>query len=245
MQHGFGSGSAWGIDSGANPTPGKLAILQDVGFDFAYSNKPLHGSYQLPVTVARGTGKISGKAKYGCVSGRAMNALFFGQTKSSGQVSVAEDEAGTVPGSSTYTVTVSNSATFVEDLGVRYSLTGLPFVRVASGPTVGQYSVSAGVYTFAVADASVAVKIDYEYTISGTGEKIAIANTLMGVAPTFKNVFTQAYNSKRQTIVLNACVAGKLGVASKLEDFMMPEMDWDAMADSGNNIGTWSLGEAS
>jgi hypothetical protein len=43
--------------------------------------------------------------------------------------------------------------------------------------------------------------------------------------------------------VLNANVASKVGVASKLEDFVMPEFDADIVADSGNNIGTWSLGE--
>ena len=34
-----------------------------------------------------------------------------------------------------------------------------PLLRVASGPTVGQYSEAAGVYTFAVADASAPVAV--------------------------------------------------------------------------------------
>jgi hypothetical protein len=50
------------------------------------------------------------------------------------------------------------------------------------------------------------------------------------------------FNSLRQTLVLNANVASKVSIASKLEDFVMPEFDADITADSGNNIGTWSLG---
>jgi hypothetical protein len=245
MQFAFGSGSMWGVDSGANPTPGKFGILQDVSVDFPFSNKPLFGSYQSPVAIGRGTAKPAWKAKFAQLSGRVFNSLFFGQTKASGQVSVAEDELGTIAAGA---VTVANGANFVDDLGVRYSATGLPLVRVAAAPAVGQYVAGAagvGSYAFNVAENGVVLKFDYTYTIAGSGEKITIANQLLGSAPTFKAVFTQLFNAKRQTLVLNANVANKIGVASKLEDFVMPEFDADITADSGNNIGTWSLGEAS
>lgn len=244
MQFAFGSGSMWGVDSGANPTPGKFGILQDVGIDFGFSNKLLHGSYQFPVAAARGTAKVSWKAKMAQLSGRVFNSLFFNQSKATGQVSVAEDELGTI---SAGAVTVANGANFVDDLGVRYSATGLPLTRVASAPATGQYSVNTGTgaYAFNVAENGTVLKFDYTFNIAGTGEKITIVNPLLGVAPTFKSVFTQAFNSLRQTLVFNACLSNKLGTASKLEDFNMPEFDADIFADAGNNIGTWSLGEKS
>jgi hypothetical protein len=244
MQFGFGSGSAWGIDSGANPTPGRYDILQEGSVDFSFSNKPMTGEYQLPVTVGRGSGKISGKMKWGRLQGRAINSIFFGGTKAGGQVSVSKDEAGAIP-STPYQVTVANSGTWVDDLGVRDATTLVPYVRVASAPATGQYSVAAGVYTFAAADTTKNVLISYTYTIAGSGEKITIANQLIGAAPNFKNVLTQVYNSQRQTIVLNACVASKLSGGTKTEDFFAPEMDYDAMADASNNIGTWSFAETS
>jgi hypothetical protein len=240
MQFAFGSGSLWGVDSGANPTPGKFAILQEVGLDWAYSNKPLYGSYQLPVAVGRGTAKISWKAKLANLSGRVYNALFFGATKTSGSTLVAEGESGTI---TTGAVTVANSANFVTDLGVTYSATGLPLVRVASAPATGQYTVSAGVYSFNTGENGTIVKIDYTYTASATGEKIAIANTLLGAAPTFQAVLTQLFNGKRQTLVLNANTSSKLGNATKLDDFTMPEFEADVFADAGNNVATWSLGD--
>jgi len=243
-QYGFGSGSFWGVDSGANPTPGRFGELQDVGVDFSFNLKELYGQKSFPATVARGVGKIACKGKLARFQGRILNSLFFNNSKTAGQTSVASDEAGTIP-TTPFAVTVSNSATWVSDLGVRISSTGLPMVRVASAPTAGQYSVSAGVYTFAAADTGIAVKIDYTYTIAATGETISIANNATGLAPNFKGVFTQSYNSLRQTLVLNACVSSKLSIASKLEDFNMKDFDFAGMADSAENIGTWSLGEAS
>jgi hypothetical protein len=242
MQNAFGSGSLWGIDSGANPTPPRFGALQDCSVDFSYNSKELHGEYQLPLTVARGTGKIGCKAKFAQLAGRVLNALFFNGTKAAGQTSVADGEAGTV---ATAAITVANSATFVENLGVRYSATGLPLVRVAATPAVGQYSVSAGVYAFNATENGVAMKLDYTYSIASVGEKITISNQLLGQAPTFKAVFTQSYGNLRQTLTLNANVSNKLGFGSKLEDFVMPEMDFSSFADAGNNIGTWSLAEAS
>lgn len=242
MQHAFGSGSLWGIDSGANPTPPRFGALQDCGVDFAFSSKELHGSYQFPLTVARGTGKISCKAKFAQLSGRVINSLFFNGTKAAGQTSVAQDELGTV---ATAAITVANSANFVEDLGVRYSATGLPLVRVAATPSAGQYSVAAGVYAFNASENGTVMKIDYTHAVAGSGEKITIANQLLGQAPNFKSVFTQVYANLRHTLTLNANVSSKLGIGTKLEDFLMPEMDFSSFADAAGNIGTWSLGEAS
>lgn len=246
MQFGFGSGSAWGIDSGANPTPGRFDILQESSVDFSFSNKQMTGEYQMPVTVGRGSGKITGKAKWGRLQGRALNSIFFGATKAAGQVSVSKDETGTIPGTP-YQITVANGATFDTDLGVLRASTLIPMVRVASAPATGQYSVNTttGLYTFAAADTTLAVLISYSYAIAGSGEKISLANQLVGAAPNFKQVLTQSYNSQRQTLVLNACVASKLSGGTKTEDFFTPELDFDAMADAANNIGTWSLAEAS
>jgi len=247
MQFGFGSGSAWGIESGANPTPGRYDILQEASVDFSFSNKPLIGEYGFPVAVGRGAGKIGGKMKWGRLQARTLNSIFFGGSKAGGQVSVAKDEAGSVPGSSTYTITVANAATYGTDLGVRYAATSIPLTRVSSVAAAGQYSVNTttGVYTFHSGDASAAVQLSYTYAIAGSGETISLANQLIGAAPTFKNVLTQQYSSQRQTIVLNACVASKLSGGTKTEDFFHPEMDYDAMADAANSVGTWSLAEVS
>ncbi|MGH6974245.1 MAG: hypothetical protein ACRED6_06425 [Stellaceae bacterium] len=84
----------------------------------------------------------------------------------SGQLATSYGEAGTVPASSPYTVSAANAATFADDYGVVYAATGLPLAKVAAGPAAGQYSESAGIYTFASADAGKAVLLSYTYGAS-------------------------------------------------------------------------------
>lgn len=72
-------------------------------------------------------------------------------------------ETSTIP-ATPFQITVSKASAFAIDEGVIKS-DGTVFVKVASGPTAGQYAVSAaGVYTFAAADAAASVSIRYAYT---------------------------------------------------------------------------------
>ena len=242
----FGAGTLWGVNSAANSTPVKFGTLQEVSVEIQATNKELFGQYQFPVAVGRGTSKIQGKAKFGQIQGSLFSSLYFGTTPSTGQTTTANGEAGTIPSpSGPYTITVANSANFLTDLGVINAATGLPLTKVASGPTTGQYSVSAGVYTFAAADAGKAVLISYTYSVSATGQTIAITNALMGTAPTFKLVAEQNWNGGKAVLTLNSCISNKLSLPSKLEDFMVPEFDFSAFADASNNVGSISLNDAS
>ena len=234
----FGSGVLVGTPSGGAPV--QFGTLQECSVDFAFTTKALMGQYQFPVAVARGAGKITGNAKFANIDGTLFNEIFFGQTGSTGQKFWSYNEAGTVPASSPYTVTVTNSAHFDEDLGVQYYASGLRLLQVASGPTVGQYSVSAGVYTFAAADEGKAVLISYSYTSTASGLNTVIANKLMGIAPTFQIDF---YNTNpnvagaQWSLRLYACMSSKLTLASKLEDFTIPEMGFEAFCNAANNLG--------
>lgn len=239
----FGAGAVWGINTAANSTPARFGVLQDVSIDFSASTKTLFGQYNLPFSVARGAISTKGKMVMGQINSRIINELFFGGSASAGQVLAIDNEAGSVPGSSTYTITVANSANWATDLGVSYASSGLPLTRVASGPTVGQYSVAAGVYTFAAADASTAMKLSYTYTSTTPGQTIAIAQQAMGTANTFKTVASFPFNGQKATFTLNACISNKLAFASKLEDYMKPEFDFEAFADSAGNLGTIAVAE--
>ena len=242
----FGSGVLWGTRSDvANATPVNFGLVQEVTIEETATIKELVGQFQHPVAIARGSVKTTGKAKVAKISGLAMASLYHGMPLTTGQVATAFGEAGTVPATSTYTVTAANSATWVDDAGVIYAATGLPLTKVASGPTVGQYSVSAGVYTFAAADASAAVLLNYTYTVSVAGQKFTVANQLLGYTPTFKLKFYTTFQGNPVSVQYNNCTANKLSFVTKLEDFVMPEFDFSCFADAGQNICTWSFGEAS
>jgi hypothetical protein len=245
MQFAFNSGSAYTIDGDAVPTPNQIGILQSASVDLKATNKKLYGQNVLPVATGRSQIDVSGKLKFAQYRSRVVKD-FFGSTQAAGQINLSIDESGTIPSSSVYTVTVAHSAAFGTDLGVVYAATGIPFVAVASGPTIGQYSYAAGVYTFAAADEGVAVKISYTYTVPSTGETISIANTSAGAANTFKTVVSASYNGLQANLTLNACVSSSLKLLdTKIGDFSMPELDFDALVDSAGNLGTFSLAEAS
>lgn len=238
----FGSGTLWGTPAGTNQTPLKFGVLQEASIDISATNKELFGSSQFPVAVGRGTAKISGKAKFAQIQGSIMANLFFGLTPTSGQTTTANGESGTIP-TTPYQITVANSATWVADLGVIYTATGLPLTRVASAPATGQYSVVAGVYTFAAADTTLAVNISYKYTISSSGQLLTITNPLIGTSPQFSLVLEQLYGTGKSVLTLNACMANKLAIQSKIEDFTIPEFDFSAFADSSNTVGTWNFSD--
>ena len=234
----FGSGTAIVMPSGSNPTPLNIGLLQELTIDVTQSNKTLYGQYKDPVAVGGGTRKWTGKAKVARFSMKVLNALYFGTTINAGQTAEQFGEGHSVPAVSTYTVTVTNSATWTTDLGVVYSATGLPLTRVSSGPTVGQYSVAAGVYTFAAADASAAVLISYVYTIPTVGQNFSVPPTLIGATLTFSINATMIDPTTNNVLSLlfPNCVANKFSMGTKLEDFVMPEFDFDIFANAAGQI---------
>lgn len=251
MQYGFGSGVMWGVpltDAAgtaiAQPSPVVLGALQEVALEFNFDTKMLHGPNQFPLDVARGKGKASGKAKFAQLNGFVVNSLFFGQTLSSGLVGMYPDTVGALIPTTPFTITVTppNSGTYVGDLGVINS-NGLPMTRVASAPATGQYSQAAAVYTFAAADTGQRVFINYRYSVSGAaaGQQMSVNNQIMGNMPSFRMEFVQVYKGKLATFILPKCVSTKLSFATKLDDYTIPDFDFEAFDDGTGNIATVSF----
>lgn len=243
MQFFFGSGALHAVNATTNSTPQKFAAIQEVSVDFAFSVKELYGKFQMPLAVARGNGKIECKAKMANLNAKLFNELFFGDTIATGKTIVIENEAGSIPGSSTYTVTVTNSAHFVEDLGVIFTATGNKGTKVATPSAAGEYSVASGVYTFNSADAGLAVQIDYSYTSTASGKSITINNQLSGTTPVFSATLSGTFDGKTVTLRFNKCTSSKLAFGTKQEDFNNTELDFSVMADANGVVGTLSLDE--
>lgn len=245
MLRAFGPGIAYVTRTDiANGTPINIGKAQSFSLEFKGNIKELYGQEQLPLDAARGTVKVSGKMTAALLSGAAWNAAFFGQSFQAGGFKWNVGEAASVPGTSPYTVTVANSADFDADLGVIYAATSLPFTKVASNPAQGEYSVAAGVYTFAAADEGVQVKITYTSTVM-TGQKLIITNQLLGTAPTFQLDYYTSRNSSPFVLRMNECQADSLSLASKLEDFIMPEFAFECFVDASDTLGTLVFPEVS
>ena len=254
MQLAFGAGALWGNRTDVTASgigPDQFGILQEVQIDWDWTTRELWGQYQFPVDIARGQGKIIGKAKFARIFGAIYGDLFFGLTPANGRLTVAENEAAVVPGTSPFTVTAANAASFADDLGVLYAAganAGNRFTRVTTPSSAGQYSVNmaSGIYTFAAADAGAALVVSYLFN-SSSGKKLALTNQLMGFTPTFKATF---YTSKTTqgvpaglALVLNACTASKLSLPTKTDDYEIQEFDFSAFADPTGAIGTLSVSE--
>ena len=244
-QYAFGSGTLIGkrTDVTGQP-PCLLGTLQDVSLDFDRKIETLLGQYNMAVAAGGGEFKITGKAKFARLQSTQINNLFLGQTlTANSMLEMTTGESDTVASAA---VTVANSATFVEDYGVFYAASGVQLTPVASSPAQGQYSVSSGVFTFNSADNGAGVLIYYSYTVS-SGNKISIANQLTGPLPMFevslKETFSYYGTSKDLLVKLNACVSSKLSLPFSNQKFSVAEFDFQAIADSSNNIGTISLSE--
>jgi hypothetical protein len=243
----FGSGVLIGTRTDiVNATPVNFGLVQEVTIDETASVKELYGQYQHPIAIARGTMKTTGKAKVARISGLAFANLFYGVTPSTGQLATSFAEAAIVPASTPYNVTAANGTTFVDDAGLVYAATGLPLVKVAAAPTIGQYTIAAGgIYGFATADAGKAILLTYTYQIAASGQKFAVTNQLTGTTPTFQAQFYTTFQGQAVSLKLNNCTSSKLSLNTKLEDFVVPEFDFSCFADATGTVMTWSFAEAS
>lgn len=240
----FGAGRFFGINNVTSPTPMRAYVPQDQSIDFKLSTKTLSGENRLPVAVAAGDMSVTGKVTLGANNARMFADLMFAIGSSSGTVTEQDFEAGSIPGSVAYTITVANSSTWTTDLGVVLAADGTVFTRVASAPAAGQYSVAAGVYTFAAADANKNVKISYLYTIPSVGEKMTITNSLQGPAGAFTGVMVFPYGADQDVLTLNNCIASDAGISTKQGDYAKPSFGFMASTDASDTLGTFAFSQA-
>jgi hypothetical protein len=244
----FGSGVLMGTQLNvANPTPINFGLVQKVSVDTSVNVKELYGQFAFPVAVGSGTRKVSCKASLARFSGQALGRLFYNQVPTAGSTVAAFAEVHSVPGTTPFTITVTNAARFVADQGVTYAATGNPLITVASSPAQGQYSVSSsGVYTFSTADQNAAVLISYTYTSSSQGESLAIANPLVGPTSTFSALLfaTDPTTNAQFSVTLNQCVASKFSFATNIEDFSKPDFEFQAFANAAGQVMTFNFGDA-
>ena len=233
-QYNFGLGGLYLLDSESPTQATQVGVLKDVTLDISFDTKELRGSYTFPVDIAKAAGKIEGKAKFAQISGRLINEIIQGTLTAGATVIGSNNEAGTIPATSPYTITVANITGWT-DLGV-YNVTDSKFMtRVASGPTTGQYSATAGVYTFAAADASDKVQISYSYT-SATGNTVTLTNQLMGSGTTYVVQLYNTYKTKNVGVKLYAVTLGKYSFAMKNEDFTEEDLELLGFADANNDV---------
>lgn len=146
------------VDMGVGVTTAYSQSVNDFG---SSGSVTLSGTYQVPMTVGAGVGQYTVNALTGQYTLHAADAGKNVQiTYSYNLLTILNTENASVPGTP-FQILVQDSADFLQDLGVTYYPSGTALVKVGSSPTVGQYTVSAGLYTFAAADSGQGVQIQY------------------------------------------------------------------------------------
>lgn len=252
MQLIFGIGALWGQRTDVPGVgPDQFAILQDNSIEFQFEVKELYSQLGYPVDIARGKGKITGKAKVARVFAALYADIFFGAAVTTGEDNISENENHTLTAGTgaITTLAVTNATSFVADLGVYYNATGQGrFEYVTGAPSAnGQYTTGTnGEYTFFSGDVGASVAISYVYTDS-SGKTITITNNYMGYTPTFMGTFYQQRgtqgSSGQLTLRLNECVSSHLTIPSKIDDYSIQDMDFQAFSNGSNVVGTISTTE--
>lgn len=226
----------------AAPTPVILGSMQDISVDISVEIKTLYGAGRYPIAVGQGKGKIEIKGKNAEIDGGVYGSLFFGKQATAGIKAAELDFPMTIPTGTPWEVTVAppGGGTFVADLGVFRTDTGMQMTRVADAatPATGQYKVSsAGKYTFAAADASKPAALSYEYSATTGGQIWTMTNDIMGYTPSFSLLLQNGYDGKKLVMKLNRCVSGKLGLPYKADDFAVGDFEAQAFANAAGIVG--------
>lgn len=231
-------------------SPVQFGIVQGVTIDDEAEMKELYGANQYPVDIGRGKSKVTIKCKQAQFSAQLFNTIYYGQTLTAGYNAVQADAVGTgftAGGAATGviitpTAPLGGTSLFVADLGVQDG-NGVPFTRVASSPTSGQYAITGqatgATYVFSNLDAGTTVFINYQYsnaTNPAGGDNLIVYNIPMGQVPVFQ---AQFYNSRSGQSIwrkFRRCVATKLSMDFKNDDFVIPDFEMGCFADENNIV---------
>lgn len=179
-----------------NPTPVRPFTIQDVKISLGKGKiESLRGQYQYPDDTATGDKDGTFEFQMGRIDFNFLNQTFNADTTTTGGTSVVSSPITAIPATPFHiTPTIPGSGTWTADLGV-YNANGYnQFTRVASGPTAGQYSVSAGVYTFSSADnvSGISVVIAFSFNVT-TGSTYQVNNQTQGWGPVCEMFIQETY----------------------------------------------------
>jgi hypothetical protein len=239
----LGTGRAFAIPVGGNlatnPTPQEFQAIQDISLELNKTIKSASGQYIFPIDSGVVEGKATGKITFLQSEIQLFNQLMNADNMSVGGVQLAS-QTSVIPASTPFTVTVTNSANFARPFTVVYAGAGVggapvPLTLVASAPTVGQYSVSAGVYTFAAADEGKSVIINYLWTNATAGNTAQMNNQLVGYGPICELYVFPNYQGQNAWH-LPAVRFGKQSKPLKRADYMVVEVDYEAFGNSAGLV---------
>lgn len=230
----YGIGSVTAIPSGTNPTPVDIAVVRNVSVEFKATTKPLMGNKLFAIDSATSNVSITGKIGSADFYAAMVGLVVPNTTTTASSVGVPRKKMAThsavIPGTP-FTVTVTNSATWVTDLGVVNLTTGKTMTRKATVTAANEYSVAAGVYTFFSAEGTVAIR--YLYTDATTGYVLTANNTEVGASAGYSLFLADpAGGTKENVIEFPSVRFSNFSLSAKSDDWSESGLDFEVFADS-------------
>lgn len=220
--------------SKTNPTPRKVAVIQDVSIEIKRDLKELYGEERYAVDVASGNESIGGKYKSGEFDPSWLSENFLGANRTTGTLELVRREPGTV---TTGAVTVAGAADFSEDYGV-VDADGEPLTRVAATPAVGQYAVDegTGIYTFNSGANGSTLYFNYLKEVED-GETYTVNNSLAGDSVYCSLfLFKTSRTGKQFGLRLANATFESASFGFKLNEHTMPEGSFKGFANSAGKV---------
>lgn len=240
----FGIGGMYGRPVGGNlgtPSgPQKFGTIQDVNVDMTQKLVKLMGQNKGPDDIAPGDMDVKGKGGFARIEINTYNALYFADAVTTGIKQVTVGEAVTISGT-TYQVT--NHATFLNDLGLYNTATGLQLNQVTAGTEISgkSYSVNetTGTYTFGSGDTTTTYAVDYAWTNASVGSNLLVKNHIQGYGPTFELYLLQPYQNAGNGLHLFQCRASKMSAPMKRDGYLISDFEFEAFPLPNGNWFEW------
>ena len=239
----FGSGVLIGTPAGGSPI--NFGLAQEVSLNIATTTKALYGQYNFPVAIGSGTKKMTGKAKMARISGQALGSLFFGLAPSPGVHPNPVRRGGDRSSSSPYTY---STITTRPSSPIRASLTQARAAAEGRGLEPNDrtiYRVGRRLYVFGRRRRRGCADVLHLHSRRERREH----GGLLAADRTLDHVLGQSFRlrpgtGKQFSLLLYNCVAEKLSFGTKVEDFLIPELDFQCFANAAGQVCQFNFGDA-
>lgn len=231
----FGLGSVTAVDASGNVTD--VTVVRNISIEFKSTEEALTGNQLAPLDSATVSLEITGKVESADSPAALVALVVPGTSKTTGRRKPKLSETTIPANPGPYTVQVTEHATFASNLGVLDKTSGKMMTKVAADPAAGQYSLSAGTYTFAAADAGHSVAIRYSHNDASTGKTTTGSNSTVGATAGYSlEVYEPIGGTKEEGYYFPAVKFSNLSGGMKSGKWSESSFDFTAYANSTGKL---------
>ena len=237
-----GVGAVTAIPSGANPANIDLAVISSLKFDHEEEDVDLEGDGLDVLDSYVASRKVTGTIEVSEFSSKLVNMVTTGVTVTPSLSKIGATHSAVVPTTPFQITPPATGGTWDTTLVVVDLTAGKQLTQVASAPATGQFSVTAGVYTFASADTGHTIFFRYRLASAAAGVQAKVAAASGGGASAKYQLHCYNGNAgKNSGIYIPAARIPGFSAAFEKKGWVKTTLKWKAMIDANNDLYyTWT-----